>query len=138
MPKFTKSRKNSKIEWYPAPDVKKRVLHLLTTLSINWLKKTRIICFRSSYANTRAYARIWGLSRIWQLALKIEPTYIIEVIAEKYDRLSQTEKDKVLLHEITHIPKNFSGSLIPHIRYGKRSFHGKVEKLIRQYFESIK
>ncbi len=138
MLKFTKSRKNSKIEWYPAPDVKKRVLHLLTTLSINWLKKTRIICFRSSYANTRAYARIWGLSRIWQLALKIEPTYIIEVIAEKYDRLSQTEKDKVLLHEITHIPKNFSGSLIPHIRYGKRSFHGKVEKLIRQYFESIK
>jgi predicted metallopeptidase len=136
--KFTKSRKKSKIEWYPAPDVKKRVLHLLTTLSINWPKKPRIICFRSSYANTRAYARIWGLARIWQLALKLPPSYIIEVIAEKYDELSETEKDKIILHEITHIPKNFSGSLIPHFRFGKRNFHGKVEKLIKQYFEKIK
>jgi predicted metallopeptidase len=136
--KFTKSRKKSKIEWYPAPDVKRRVLHLLTTLSINWPKKPRIICFRSSNANTRAYARIWGLSRIWQQALKLPPSYIIEVISEKYDILSERERDKVLIHEITHIPKNFSGSLIPHIRYGKRSFHGKVEKLIRRYFESKK
>jgi len=131
-------KKSKKIEWSPAPDVKKRVLNLLETLSLGWSKKPRIICFRSSNANTRAYARIWGLSRIWQQALNLSPSYIIEVISEKFDRLSDFEKDKVLLHEIAHIPKNFSGALVPHIRRGKRNFRDKVEKHLLDYLRSKK
>lgn len=125
-----------KIDWQRAPDVKKRVLHLIKQLDISWLKYSSIICFRSTSANTRAYARIWGLPRIWQLALKAKPTYVIEVISEKYDKLGVFEKDKVLLHEVTHIPHNFSGSLVPHIRHGKRSFHKQVDQLIGQYLRS--
>lgn len=125
-----------KIEWRGAPDVKRRVLHLMRTLRIDWLKSARIHCFRSENADTRAYARIWGLSRIWQQALKVKPAYILEIISEKYDRLSEFERDKVLLHEITHIPRNFSGSLVPHIRHGKRSFHRKVDLLISQYLNT--
>ena len=122
-----------KIRWVSAPDVKKRVLHLTRKLEITWLKTSKIHCYRSYEANTRAYARIWGLSRIWQQALKITPAYVLEVISEKYDDLPQFEQDKVLLHEITHIPRNFSGSLMPHIRHGKRSFHKKVDLLISKY-----
>lgn len=128
---------NGKIHWKDAPDVKKRVLHLIRKLNIDWVEKNGLYCFRSVNANTHAYARIWGLSRIWQEALKIKPAYILEVISEKYDNLNQLEQDKVLLHELTHIPKNFSGSLMPHIRHGKRSFHKKVDLLISQYL-SIK
>lgn len=127
------SNSSKKIEWLKAPDVKKRLLHLIRELEINWLKSSDIYCFRSYKANTRAYARIWGLSRIWQQALKQKPAYILEVISEKYDKLDVMEQDKVLLHEMTHIPRNFSGSLMPHIRHGKRSFHRKVDLLISQY-----
>lgn len=130
------SGKKKKIDWKNAPDVKKRVLHLIKELEIDWLKTSSIYCFRSENANTRAYARIWGLSRIWQQALKTKPAYVLEVISEKYDELNQLEQDKVLLHEITHIPRNFSGSLMPHIRHGKRSFHRKVDLLISQYLNA--
>lgn len=122
-----------KIKWVSAPDVKRRILHLTRKLEIDWVKTSSIYCFRSYEANTRAYARIWGLSRIWQEALKIKPAYVLEVISEKYDRLEELERDKVLLHEMTHIPRNFSGSLVPHIRHGKRNFHKKVELLISRY-----
>lgn len=121
------------IQWISAPDIKRRINILTSSLELNWLKTSRLFCFRSTNAKTRAYARIWGLGRIWQQALNIPSAYVIEVISEKYDKLSESEQDKVLLHELTHIPRNFSGSLVPHIRRGKRSFHRKVDELIRQY-----
>ena len=133
MPRFINFHKRRAVEWVSAPDVKKRVSFLADTLDIDWIKKSRIFCFRSQNAQTRAFARIWGFSKIWQKALKQEAAYVIEVISEKYDRLPPFEQDKVLLHEITHIPRNFSGSLLPHIRRGKRSFEDKVRTLIALY-----
>lgn len=135
MPKYLRySRTKTRgIEWQKAPDVDKKIKLLVENLNISWVDSSRIISFRSRGTSTLAYARIWGLARIWQLALGLKPNYIIEVISEKFDRLESSEKDKVLLHELTHIPKNFSGSLVPHIRRGKRNFHRKVDELIRQY-----
>ncbi|MBI3887746.1 hypothetical protein HY310_01620 [Candidatus Microgenomates bacterium] len=74
-------------------------------------------------STSRAIARIWSLPKPWQIALKIEPQYVIEVIAERFDKLSEDEKDKTLFHELTHIPKTFSGALVPH----KRGFRKKVD-----------
>jgi len=133
VPRFINSHKRGAIEWVSAPDVKKRVSFLADTLDIDWIRKSRIFCFRSTDAKTRAYARIWGFSRIWQKALREQPAYVIEVVSEKYDSLPAFEQDKVLLHEMTHIPRNFSGSLIPHIRRGERNFEDKVRTLIALY-----
>lgn len=132
MRKYTKSSKNKTLEWLGAPDIKKRVDMLIDKLGEEHFIKNRIFCFRSHYANTRAIARIWGLGRVWQQALGIKPAYVLEVISERFDRMSEYEKDKVLLHEIAHIPSNFSGSLIPHIRRGKRNFYDKVKRLINK------
>ena len=132
MLKFTRSRKKGKIEWANAPDVKKRVGYLAEKLDITWIKRSRVFCFRSENANTRAYARIWGFSRVWQKALGEEPAYIIEVLSEKFDKLPQFQKDRILLHEITHIPRNFSGSLVPHTRRRKGSFHDKLHQFLAQ------
>jgi predicted metallopeptidase len=132
--RFKLKTKSKRIEWDNALDVKKSILNLIKRLDLNWLKKDRIFCFRSKSANTRAIARIWGFSKVWQKALKEEPAYIIEVISERFDKLDNREKDKVLLHEIAHIPLNFSGSLVPHIRKGKRNFKSKVDLLVRKYF----
>lgn len=132
--KVRKFSKSKKIDWVYAPDIKRRVVYLIKSLDLSHLKSGRIYAYRSTNSKTHAYARIWGLSYLWQKTLKVPPTYIVEVLSEHYDNLTDSEKDKVLLHELTHIPKNFSGALVPHIRRGKRSFHRKVDELIIRYF----
>lgn len=120
------------VVWTYDSKLNKLLKKVIKEAGVDWVKTSRIFTYRSINANTRAYARIWGLSRIWQQALKEGPAYILEVISERYDTLSEHEKSKVLLHEVTHIPKNFSGSLVPHIRRGKRNFYTKVNNLIKR------
>lgn len=105
---------------------------------VDWLKPSRIFTYRSHGSKTRAYARTWGLPSLWQRALEVNPAYIIEVISEHFDKLARIDQDKILLHEVMHIPKNFSGALTPHIRRGKRNFRRKVEDLIGIYLRNIK
>ena len=132
-PKRRIKRRNMPIDWVDAPDIKRRVVFLIKSLGIKNYDTSRIICFRSTYAKTRAYARIWGLSRVWQLALNMGPAYVLEVISEKFDHLDKDERDRILLHEIAHIPMNFSGALIPHKHHGPGNFHDKLKKMISEY-----
>lgn len=134
-----KVSKNARVDWKKAPDIKIRILQIVNSLKINWVDASRIYCFRSEYSQSRAYARIWGLTKIWQLALSEKPGYIIEVLSERFDKLGRLEQDKVLLHELAHIPKNFSGSLLPHVRKrGKRNFHDRVDRLVSLYNRNVK
>lgn len=135
---MAKNENSKSIFWQKAPDIKKRINIIYKSLDLKCPKGSAIHCVRSKNANTRAYARIWGLSRIWQETLDLKPSYIIEVISERFDNLQEKQQDKILLHELAHIPNNFSGSLIPHIRRGKRKFSGKVEGLVSKYFKYLK
>jgi len=127
------SRSRSKINWHPASDIVFRIKYLVSSIGLDWVDLDNVHCVRSENANTRAYARIWGLGRIWQEALDLKPAYVLEVISEKFDRLSQEQQDKILLHELAHIPRNFSGSLMPHTHRGTGSFHDKLHKMIAAY-----
>ena len=138
MRRLRRGRKYSKFEWKMAPDIKARVLRLTEELQLDYLLGERLFFYRSVGSKSRAYARTWGLPKLWQNALGVEPAYIIEVISHYFDKLSQKDQDKVLLHEIGHIPKNFSGSLLPHTRHGKGNFHNKLEELINKYFENMR
>ena len=125
--------------WEKAPDIKKRVLRLIKILNLTWIEKDNIYCFRSKNSSSKAYARIWGLSRIWQIAINAKPSYIIEVLSQKFDKLSSKKQDEILIHELVHIPKNFSGSLLPHInRRGKKIFYHKVNELFSQYQKKVR
>jgi predicted metallopeptidase len=135
----TKSKshtQNKSVDWQSAPDINKRIKKLISKLELSWIDKDNIHTFRSKNTKTRAQARIWGFPRIWQKALHQPPCYVIEVISEKFDKLSEIEKDKVLLHELAHIPKNFSGSLVPHYRKGKRKFQDKVRAFVNEYMKA--
>jgi predicted metallopeptidase len=131
-----KSTKYKRIDWEEASDIYSRVSYLVKKIDLDWVNIEKIKCFRSSYANTRAYARIWGLSRIWQLALDCQPIYVIEVISEKFDKLNAHQQDKVLLHELAHIPKNFSGALVAHTRRVISSFYTKLKQMEKEYESS--
>lgn len=127
-------KKSISVDWNKAPDIRKMVNNLIDTLEIAGIKKSSVYCVRSQNSSSKAYARIWGLPKIWQLSLSTEPAYIIEVLSEKFDKLSQKEKDKILIHELAHIPRNFSGSLLPHIKKrGKRNFNDRVKIMVKRY-----
>jgi predicted metallopeptidase len=131
-------KKKGRVEWEIADDVKNKISELIRTLDIDWIDTSRIFCFRSFGSRSYARARIWGLPKIWQKALTIPPAYILEVLSEKFDGLTKKEKEEVLLHEIAHIPKNFSGALVPHYRKGRRKFKDKVRLLVVQYRKANK
>ncbi len=120
-----------------APDVKKIVNHLVPRLPFSYIKAERIVCMRSRKATSRARARIWSFPKIWQMALKLPPYYVIEVLAHHFDHLSQDDKTRVIIHELMHIPKNFSGALVPHRGLHKRINNHTVETLFKMYKNSL-
>jgi predicted metallopeptidase len=132
---FRKKKRKTKlpVAWEKAPDIEEQVTSLIEKLEIDWLTRENIHCVRSKNSTARAYARIWGMGRVWQETLGIPPSYCIEVISEKYDHLPEHKRSEILLHELAHIPKNFSGALVPHTKRGKGSFHDKLEGMIRAY-----
>lgn len=117
-----------------APDVEGKVKEIVSVLSYGHINEFRIICMRSRNATANAYARIWNLPDIWQKALSVGTFYIIEVVSQHYDHLSEDEKDKVLIHELLHIPKTFSGALRPHGGKMKINAH-TVGQLYKIYHE---
>lgn len=117
----------------PAPDVKKIVREVLVHTPFDHVVSRRIICIRSYGAKSRARARIWSFPKIWQMALRTSPHYIIEVLSQHFDNLSADDKIRVIIHELMHIPKNFSGALVPHRGRYKRIDHRTVEGLFNLY-----
>lgn len=116
-----------------AEDIKEKIDEIVLTLGMNHVINSRVICMRSKEAKARAYARIWNLPSIWQKALEINPFYVIEVLSENFDHLDEEEKIKVLIHELMHIPKKFSGGLVPHNNRGRCINHANVSKVYEEY-----
>lgn len=134
MKRSKKARKSTRsVSWKLAPDIKKRSHELIVQFDLNWIRFERIFFYRSVNSKAKAYARAWGLPKLWQRSLKVEPSYMIEVLSEHFDKLSEMEQDKIILHELSHIPKTFSGALLPHTKHTKGSFHEKLDTLIRDY-----
>jgi predicted metallopeptidase len=103
------------IQYHRAEDIDSRVKEILRKLEMTHIDATRLTCLRSKgSASRRVIARCHGLSRIMQLALDKNPHYVIEVLSERFDRLSKEEQTKVLIHEILHIPHSFGGGFRAH------------------------
>ena len=124
---------NSKLDWNDAQEVKEDIEDILGVLDFVHIDSSRIFCFRTSGSKSRSYARIWAMPKIFQRALNIKPAYIIEVLSRYYDKLNEDEKKKVLIHELLHIPRNFSGALLPH-----RSRHRHLQSQVNQLFKEYK
>ncbi|MCS4541996.1 MAG: putative metallopeptidase [Euryarchaeota archaeon] len=120
-----------------ALDVKEKIEQIVDLLEFKHIDTKRIVCMRSYGSKSWANARIWSIPRIWQKALNIPPRYVIEVLSMHFDNLSETDQEKVLIHELLHIPKTFSGALVPHRCFGKKISTTVIEKFYRQYKEKL-
>lgn len=114
-----------------APEIKKQIKVLVKELNFTHIKVNQIHCIRSFDAKTRAVARIWGMAKIFHEVVGIEPNYIIEVNAKRFDKMNERDKIKTLIHELMHIPKTFSGALLSHRGRYHRINDWEVEKIIK-------
>lgn len=119
-----------------APDIKRLVKHIVAHTSFDYIDVRRIICVRSGGAKSRARARIWSFPKIWQLALTLPAYYVIEVLSHHFDNMSDDDKARILIHELMHIPKNFSGALVPHRGIHKKINAKSVERIFYDYVNS--
>jgi predicted metallopeptidase len=131
--KVSKSKRQD-LEWERAGDIKQSLNEILSVLDMPHVDSERIFCYRTVGSKSRSYARIWAFPKIFQDALALKPAYVIEVLSKHYDNLSDDDKKRVLIHELLHIPKNFSGALLAHNAGGKR-LETKANLLFREYKE---
>lgn len=110
--------KTMPIEYSQAPDVKKLADEIVESLGLYHVVPQFVHCVRSQgSASRRTIARIHGFGKIWQETLHLPASYVIEVISERYDKLSEEDKEKTIIHELLHIPSGFAGGFRPHKGY---------------------
>lgn len=120
------------MEWEKAKDIERDLKAIVAVLDMPHINLSRIYCYRTRGSKSRAYARTWSFPKIFQDALSVQPAYVIEVLTQYFDRLDDDAKKKVLIHELLHIPKNFSGSLLPHRSNGRHIGH-LTNKVFKEY-----
>ncbi len=130
------TKKSSKLEWEDAQDVEEKIREILSVLDMPHILPNRVHGYRTHGSKSRAYARIWSMPKIFQRVLKLESHYVVEVLSQYYDRLNEDEKTRVIIHELLHIPNNFSGALVPH---KTKSRHlGKTANALFSEYKRIK
>jgi len=113
---------------------KQALMEIVDRLNMRHIDPERVVCVRSAGSKSRrTLARCHVLPRIMQKSLGLEAHYVIELISEKYDRLSEEEKVKTLIHELLHIPKAFGGGFRHHDYVNSRTVDGLYERLRRDW-----
>ncbi len=120
-----------KIRYVPALDLEERVKKIVRLIGLTYIDVDKVKCVRSYGSKSDAYARIHGVSRAFLTGLRMKPHYVIEFVSENFDNLSEDEKDKIIIHELLHIPKTFSGNLLPH---GK----SKIDREVKVLFQILR
>ena len=121
------------IEYSEAPDVKILADEIVESLGLYHIVPQFVHCVRSrGSASRRTIARIHGFGKIWQETLHLPASYVIEVISERYDKQSEEDKEKTIIHELLHMPAGFQGGFRPHKGYIN---HAIVDDMHRAFKE---
>lgn len=116
-----------------APDLKERMTEIVKTLEMNHVDLSRVECLRSRGSSSRrTIARCHTIGKLMQKAMKVQAFYAIEFL-ERFEKLSKKEQDKVIIHELMHIPQTFGGGFRQH----DFVCEDNVE-LLHQKFEAMK
>ncbi len=123
------------IKYEIAEDIMARLYDIAKAINMEHVKFSGVYAVRSKGSSAvGTIARCHALSKIWQKCLNIKAVYIIEIISEKFDKMSREEQDKTLIHELMHIPKSFGGGFKHHNIVTERN----INKLYNIYIENTK
>jgi len=126
-------KRATKLKYQYAPDLQQRMIDIATTLEMDHLKLERVQCLRSFGSSSRyTIARCHALGKLMQAAMQTKAFYAIEFL-ERFEKMSKKEQDKVIIHELMHIPKSFGGGFRHHDYVCEQNV-----ELLHQRFESLK
>jgi len=115
-----------------ALDLQQRMCEIVRRLDLAHIDCNRVVCVRSVGSRARrVVARCHALPKIMQLAMEVKAHYAIEFL-ERFERLSEADQDRTIIHELMHIPKTFGGGF----RHHDFVCHGNVEKLYETFLQS--
>jgi predicted metallopeptidase len=118
------------IKYEDAYDIKKIAEEIVKTLNWNHIQLDNVGFLRSRGSSSRGtIARCHALSKPLQMGMKRKAFYTVEVLSEKFDKMSEDDKTRVIIHELMHIPWSFGGGFKHH----DYVTHGNVDKLFRVY-----
>jgi len=106
------------------------VRKIIRSLGMSYIDVNRVAVVRNLDSTSCAYARIYSVPKPIAVAFDTGPLYAIEIIHRNFEKLDCESKLRVLIHELLHIPKNFSGSLLPHRASVFSS--SRIESLLRR------
>src|SRR3990170_102198 len=98
-------QKSDKMKYEYAPDIQ-LVAEEISKILFPHVDVTRLKCFRSyGSSSLGTIARCHALGKLMQEAIGIRAVYALEFISERFDRLPEEERMKIIIHELMHIPK---------------------------------
>ena len=122
------------LEYTSLPEIDREIAQIIQVLEWGHLDPNRIRVVSSRGTKSRRIlARCHALPKALQTGLAIPAHYVIELVSENYDPLSEIEKTKTLIHELLHIPSTFGGGFRHH-DYVRAS---RVKKLYEKYIRKI-
>ena len=125
------------IKYEHAPDIQTRVEDLARFLFPH-VKLDSVVCLRSHGSSSRrTIARCHALGKAMQLALGRGGFYLIEVISRRFDKMSEIDQTKTLIHELMHIPKSFGGGFRHHDYVCEKNIEIEYQKFIKLKYPSI-
>ncbi len=120
------------MKYEQALDIEKKAREIIDKLNMNHIDINNIFCMRSYGSKARGViARCHGLGKVMQLGLKRKAFYVLEFISKRYDKQSEEDKIKTIIHELMHIPYNFGGGFKHHNYVTEKN----VNKLYKKYLK---
>ena len=102
------------MRYEPAPDLQV-IAEEISNMLFQHVDMNRVKCFRSfGTSSKRTIARCHALGKLMQKAIGIKAVYALEFLHEHFDKLSEEEQIKTIIHELMHIPKTFGGGFKHH------------------------
>jgi predicted metallopeptidase len=120
------------IRYEIAEDIQTRFADIVRTLGLHHIDLDKVVCVRSRGSSARRIiARCHGMSKVLQVALRIKAFYVLEFISERFDRLSEMDQTRTIIHELMHIPKNFGGGFRFHDHVTARNVQAMLDTYLR-------
>lgn len=103
-----------KLKYEPAPDLQEKAEQISREVFPHIILE-RVKCFRSFGSSSRGtIARCHALGKLMQKAIGVKAYYALEFISERFDKMSEEQQMKTIIHELMHIPKSFGGGFKHH------------------------